>query len=93
MNYSSSKSARIVFSKSILDVKNQSNFFKKKLSKNNNLGDHSLVFFLNSIFEPLSKITTNNLQTDIPRRNFFEFFPWWYVDSWPKTLLFRARHL
>ena len=29
LNYSSSKSAKIVLSKSILDVKNQSSFFKK----------------------------------------------------------------
>ena len=47
-------SAKIVFSKSIFDVKNQSNFRKKKLSKNINLGDCFLVFFfLNLIFEPL----------------------------------------
>ena len=31
MNYGSSKSAKIVFSKSIFDVKNQLNFFKKRL--------------------------------------------------------------
>ena len=31
MNYGSSKSAKIVFSKSIFDVKNQLNFFKKNL--------------------------------------------------------------
>ena len=31
MNYGSSKSAKIVLSKSIFDVKNQLNFFKKKL--------------------------------------------------------------
>jgi hypothetical protein len=30
MNYGSSKSAKIILSKSIFDVKNQSNFFKKK---------------------------------------------------------------
>ena len=43
MNYGLSKSAKIVLSKSIFDVKNQSKFFKKKLSKNINLGDHFLV--------------------------------------------------
>ena len=53
MNYGSSKSAKIVPSKSIFNVKNRSNFFKKKLSKIN-LGDHLVkTFFLNSIFEPL----------------------------------------
>ena len=31
MNYGSSKSAKIVLSKSIFDVKNQLNFFKKNL--------------------------------------------------------------
>ena len=31
MNHNSSKSAKIVISKSIFDVKNQLNFFKKKL--------------------------------------------------------------
>ena len=46
MNYGSSKSAKIILSKSIFDVKNQSI----------NLRDHYLVktsFFLNSTFEPL----------------------------------------
>ena len=42
MNYVSSKGAKIILSKSIFDVKNQSNFFKKKY-KNINLGNHYLV--------------------------------------------------
>ena len=41
-NDSSSKSAKIVLSKLILDVKNESNFFKKKLSKHINIGDRFL---------------------------------------------------
>ena len=56
MNYGSSKSAKIVHSKSIFNVKNQPNFFKKNSSKNINLGDPFLLktfFFLHSIFEPL----------------------------------------
>ena len=50
-----SKSAKIVPSKSIFDVKNQLIFFKKISFKNINLGDQFLVktFFLDSIFEPL----------------------------------------
>ena len=28
-------------------------------------------------------------QTVITRRNFLKIFPWWHIDSWPKTLLFR----
>ena len=32
---------------------------------------------------------TNFWWTDIPRRNFLNFFPCSYVDSWPKILLFR----
>ena len=55
MNYGSSKSAKIVLSKSIFDVKNQPNFFKKNLSFNLgiNLGDHFLVkpFFSRLKFE------------------------------------------
>ena len=52
MNYGSSKSAKIVLSKSIFDVKNQQNFFKKISFKNINLGDHFLVktFFSNFNF-------------------------------------------
>ena len=43
-NDSLSKSAKIVLSMSILDVKNESNFKKKKkLSKNTNLGEHYLL--------------------------------------------------
>ena len=42
MNYVSSKSAKIILSKSIIYVKNQRNFFKKKLIKNINLEDHFL---------------------------------------------------
>ena len=50
----SSKSAKIILSKSIFDVKNQLNFFKKSFHfKNINLGDHLLVkTFVGSIFEP-----------------------------------------
>ena len=44
MNYSLSKSAKNVLSKSICNVKNQLNFLKKKISsKNINLGDHFLA--------------------------------------------------
>ena len=52
MNYGLSKSAKIVLTRSIFNVKNQPNFFKKKSSKNINLGDHYVVkaFFGNSIF-------------------------------------------
>jgi hypothetical protein len=77
MNYGSSKSAKIVLLKSIFDVKNQLNFFKKKLFKNINLGDHYLVktFFsrLNFWTTLLSKIIPNFWWTDIPRRNFLNF--------------------
>ena len=98
MNYGFSISAKIVLSKSILDVKNQSNFFQKKiLSKNINLGNHFLVktFFskLNFWTTLLSKITPNFWQTLITRRNFLKIFPWWHVDSWPNTFLFRTHHL
>ena len=64
MNYSLSKSAKIALSKSILYVKNQSNFFKKyKLSMNINLGDFFSKFnFLTTL---LSKIMPN-----FPHRNF-----------------------
>ena len=72
-------------------------FSKKKLSKNINLGDHYLLkaFFskLNFWTTLLSKITPNFWQTVITRRNFLKIFPWWHVDSWPKTLLFRTHHL
>ena len=72
-------------------------FFQKKISsKNINLGDHfSLKTFfskLNIWTTLLTKITPNFWLTDIPRRNFLEHFPWWYVDSWPKILLFRTHH-
>ena len=56
MNNALSKSAKIVLSMSIFFVKTQWIFFKKKSSKNINLGDHFLkkeYFFLTSIFEPL----------------------------------------
>ena len=44
MNYASSKSAKIVLSKSIFDVKNQPIFLKKNFSSRNiNLGDHFLL--------------------------------------------------
>ena len=42
MNYGSSKSAKIVLSKSIFYIKNRRKFFKKKSFKNINLGDHFL---------------------------------------------------
>ena len=63
MNYSLSKSAKLALSKSILYVKNQSNFFKKyKLSMNINLGDFFSKFnFLTTL---LSKIMPN-----FPHRN------------------------
>ena len=49
MNYGSSKTTKIVLSKSIFYVKNRPILFKKNI----NLGDHFLVkyFFLDSIFE------------------------------------------
>ena len=90
MNYSLSKNAKIVLSKPIFYVKNQSTFFNKKLSKNINLRDRFLVklFFSKLSFWTtiLSKITLNFWRTDIPHRIF-------YVDSWPKMLLFRTHHL
>ena len=92
-----SKGAKIILSKSILDVKKWSNFFKKKLSKNINLGDHYLLktFFskLNFWTTLLSKITPSFWQTFITRRNFLKIFPWWHVDSWPKSLLLRTHPL
>ena len=73
------------------------NFQKKKLSKSINLGDHYLskTFFskLNFWTTLLSKIMPNFWQTVITRKNFLKIFPWWHVDSWPKTLLFRTHHL
>ena len=72
-------------------------FSKKNSSKNINLGDYYLLktFFskLNFWTTLLSKITPNFWQTVITRRNFLKIFPWWHVDSWPKTLLFRTHHL
>ena len=32
-------------------------------------------------------------QTVITRRIFLKIFPWWHVDSWPKSLLLRTQHL
>ena len=73
------------------------NFSKKKLSKNINLEDHYLLktFFskLNFWTTLLSKITPNFWQTVITCRIFLKIFPWWHVDSWPKTLPFRTHHL
>ena len=67
------------------------------LSKRINLEDHYLLktFFskLNFWINLLSKITPNFWQTVITRRNFLKIFPWWHVDSWPKSLLFRTHHL
>ena len=72
-------------------------FQKKNSSKNINLGDHYLLktFFskLNFWTTLLSKIKPNFWQTAITPRNFLKIFPWWHVDSWPKTLLFRTHHL
>ena len=69
----------------------------KKISKNINSGDHYLLktFFskLNFWTTLLSKITPNFWQTVITRRNFLNIFPWWHVDSWPKSLLFMTHHL
>ena len=60
---------------------------------NINLGDHYLLktFFskLNFWTTLLSEITPNFWQTVITHRNFWKIFPWWHIDSWPKTLLFR----
>ena len=81
MTYGSSKSAKIVLSKSIFSFKNQpnfSNFFFS--SKNIILGDHFLVkaFFskLNFSTTLFPKITPNFWRTDSLRRNFFEHFLW-----------------
>ena len=72
-------------------------FSKKNLSKNINVGDHYLskTFFskLNFWTTLLSKITPKFWQTVITRRIFLKIFPWWHVDSWTKTLLFRTHHL
>ena len=35
----------------------------------------------------------NFWQTVISHRNFLKIFPWWHVDSWPKSWLFRTYHL
>ena len=32
-------------------------------------------------------------QTVITHRIFLKIFPWWHVDSWPKSLLLRTHHL
>ena len=57
MIYDSSKSAKIVLSKTIFNVKNQLNFFKKVFFKEYQFKrpffGKSISFFLNSIFEPL----------------------------------------
>ena len=92
MNYGSSKSAKIVISKSILDVKNQSYFFLKILS---NLGHHYLVkTFLSKLdFEPLYFLKLRPIFDKLTRRNFLQKLHWWHVDIWPKTLLFRTHYL
>ena len=68
-------------------------FSKKILSKNINLGDHyllkTLFSKLNFWTTLLSKITLNFWQTVITLRNFLKIFPWWHVDSWPKSLLLK----
>ena len=90
MKYNSLKSAKIILSKSILDVKNQLIFFKKKLVKNINLGDHFLVkhFFLDSIFEPLHSLKLFPIFDELAFLMGFlkTFFPKEDVDSWPKIL-------
>ena len=55
---------------------------------------------INRIFSKQKNLSKNiNLgdhylqKTVITRRNFLKIFPWWHVDSWPKTLLFRTHHL
>ena len=93
-NDSLSKSAKIILSKSLLEVKKESNFFKKK-SKNINLGDHYLskTFFSKLNFWTTLQITPNFWQTVITCRNFLKIFPWWHVESWPKSLLLIIHHL
>ena len=59
-----SKRAKIVLSKSIFDVKNQLNFFKKKSIKNINLGDYFLVktFFSRLNFWRLHAMSIHKIQ-------------------------------
>ena len=35
----------------------------------------------------------NFWQTVITHRTFLKAFPWWHVDSWPKSLLLRTHHI
>ena len=76
MNYGSSKSAKIVLTKSIFNVKNQPIFFQKKISfENINLGDHFLLKTLFSSFNLwttlFTKIMPNFWRTVIHQRVFF----------------------
>ena len=90
-----SKSAKIVLSKSIFYVKNQPNFFKKKISsKNINLGDHFLLktFFsrLNFWTTLLSKIRPNFCRPHTMSIHKIQQFHLTTVDFWAKTLLLRT---
>ena len=89
-----SKSAKIVLSKSIFYVKNQPNFFKKKSSKNINLGDPFLLktFFsrLNFWTTLLSKIRPNFCRPHSMSIQKIQQFNLTSVDFWAKTLLFRT---
>ena len=74
MDYGSSKSAKIILSKSIFYFKNQRNFFIKKSFKNINLGDHFLekpFFFSNFNF------WTNSFSKIMP----------WLFDDWTPRIL------
>ena len=89
-----SKSAKIVLSKSIFYVKNQPNFFKKKLSKNINLGEH---FWLKTFFSRLnfwttliSKIRPNFCRPHTMSIYKIQQFHLTTVDFWAKTLLFKT---
>ena len=71
----------------------QSQFWMwKNLFKNINLWDH---YLLKTFFSSLNFWTTllSKITPVISCRNFLKIFPWWHVDSWPKSLLLRIHHL
>jgi hypothetical protein len=68
MNFSLSKNGKIIFLKSIFDVKNQPIFFKNNSLKNIDLVDYFLEknsFFLDSTFEPLYALKSCPIFDDI----------------------------
>ena len=92
MNYSFSKRAKIVLSKSI-------KFFEKYVYLNISIKEtifqsYFLVksFFINSIFEPLYFLKLRRIFDELTfLLGFFWIFPWWYVDSCPKMLIFKGQ--